>query len=415
MKEKVNELPKSVRDELARQQASGTHPDADLLTAYSEGTATPSERESIEQHLAVCGDCREVLFLSLPEKPAETPAVVATKSRSRWFPVWAPWAAAAAVLIVGTFTFTRQQSPSREAKLSKIEAPPAPTTKVPAPSETEESKEKFHANLDSVSPTQKEPPANAVPEVAAPKAKEPPTSDKITAERERRDELKKSEVKRNEDAYSYSMPSKDGALAGSTINGGAQPAIAPPPEPPTYAARAAKNSALKPGPAAPTQNQLQNQAQNQAAPTVPVGSASQTVEVTAETGSVPVQDSKIAGGLTAEISSRKAKAITNWRISSSGSVQRELAPGNWETSLDKPHTAFTVVAAVGQDIWAGGTHGALYHSVDGGKTWRPIFLPGIGDQTVTAIEFRDVWHGQVSTPEHHSWTTTDRGDHWQQP
>ena len=47
----MNELPKSVRDELARQQHAGSsHPDTDLLTAFSEGTATASERATIEQH-----------------------------------------------------------------------------------------------------------------------------------------------------------------------------------------------------------------------------------------------------------------------------------------------------------------------------------------------------------------------------
>ena len=42
------------------------HPDADLLTAFAEQALSAAEREGVLEHLALCGDCREVIALALP-------------------------------------------------------------------------------------------------------------------------------------------------------------------------------------------------------------------------------------------------------------------------------------------------------------------------------------------------------------
>jgi hypothetical protein len=405
MKEQVNELPKSVRDELARQQQAETHPDADLLTAYSEGTATLAERSQIEQHLAVCGDCREVMFLAAPEKPAETPAIVTAKSRPRWFPVWAPWAAAAAILIVATVTYTRHDSPAESARMAKNEQPiaaPSPTTKLPA---TEEKADR----LDEARPSAKEQSgARKSSTAGAPNNKDARESFRVQ-EADRTDELKKSVPQDStvlRDDKTITANSADLALPSV--------APAPPPGQPVYAARAARNAATKPGPAAPSQNQMQNQAaQNTASQNIAVGSASQTVEVTSE--AAPVQDTKIrAGSLAGSAAySARTKASSLWRISSSGAVERAEGP-NWTPSLATPGSKFTVVAVIGPIVWAGGTGGTLFRSIDEGASWQPVTLPGIGDRTIAKIEFQDESHGGVATGDHHSWTTQDSGKTWQQ-
>src|SRR5436190_1264919 len=46
--------------------AASSHPDANLLVAFSEQALTPPEREGILTHLAQCADCREVVSLCLP-------------------------------------------------------------------------------------------------------------------------------------------------------------------------------------------------------------------------------------------------------------------------------------------------------------------------------------------------------------
>ncbi len=58
------ELPKSLRDALARQVAGDAHLSADALTAFAEHSLPPRERQRVNDHLAQCADCREVIFLA---------------------------------------------------------------------------------------------------------------------------------------------------------------------------------------------------------------------------------------------------------------------------------------------------------------------------------------------------------------
>src|SRR5215510_4991169 len=44
-----------------------THPDADTLTAYAEQLLLQDERNRVLNHLAACGQCREVVMLSLSQ------------------------------------------------------------------------------------------------------------------------------------------------------------------------------------------------------------------------------------------------------------------------------------------------------------------------------------------------------------
>src|ERR1700685_559337 len=71
----MNEVPKIVHQRLrvatpAREMLEQTHPDADVLTAFSEQALAASEREDVLQHLALCADCRDVVALALPEMAA---------------------------------------------------------------------------------------------------------------------------------------------------------------------------------------------------------------------------------------------------------------------------------------------------------------------------------------------------------
>jgi hypothetical protein len=55
-----------------------THPDADLLTAFSEQSLTEFERAGVLDHLSRCGDCRQVVALALPASEELSEPVVAT-------------------------------------------------------------------------------------------------------------------------------------------------------------------------------------------------------------------------------------------------------------------------------------------------------------------------------------------------
>ena len=101
----MEDVPKIVLKRLQETSAPGPHPDADLLTAFAEQSLAESERARVMEHLARCGDCREVLSLALPAMElvavaaSSTPAST-TPARSRWF-TWPVlrWGVAAAGII----------------------------------------------------------------------------------------------------------------------------------------------------------------------------------------------------------------------------------------------------------------------------------------------------------------------------
>jgi hypothetical protein len=61
----MHELPKFARERL-RVAASPGHPDADVLTAFAEQALASPERALVLEHLARCGECRDVVALALP-------------------------------------------------------------------------------------------------------------------------------------------------------------------------------------------------------------------------------------------------------------------------------------------------------------------------------------------------------------
>jgi len=72
----------------------GTHPDAESLSAFAEQWLSGAEREQILAHMAVCGRCREVVFLAQQAMEAEQPARASIEKGStqkvtrRWFAGW---------------------------------------------------------------------------------------------------------------------------------------------------------------------------------------------------------------------------------------------------------------------------------------------------------------------------------------
>src|SRR5208337_1413786 len=94
----MTEVPKIVYDRLRAAGKAGAlpdaalpaseHPDADLLTAFAEQTLSAAERDSMLEHMALCGDCREVIALALPAADiAAVPIAVETEratGRAKW-------------------------------------------------------------------------------------------------------------------------------------------------------------------------------------------------------------------------------------------------------------------------------------------------------------------------------------------
>src|SRR5258708_23121971 len=95
------ELPQIVRERLKASPLPGIHPDADVLTAFGERLLPESERALVMEHLARCGDCREVIALALPASEVADVATARIVKRG-WFAWpslrWA-WVAAGIVAV----------------------------------------------------------------------------------------------------------------------------------------------------------------------------------------------------------------------------------------------------------------------------------------------------------------------------
>jgi len=64
----MQNVPKIVGERL-KAATVNEHPDADVLTAFSERSLTAQERNGVLEHLSRCADCREIVALALPEQP----------------------------------------------------------------------------------------------------------------------------------------------------------------------------------------------------------------------------------------------------------------------------------------------------------------------------------------------------------
>src|SRR5258708_6575832 len=109
----MQDVPKIVVNRLQSPTAE-SHPDADLLTAFAEHSLAGRERARVVEHLARCGDCREIVAVALPATEAVAAGRSGSAVRTGWFswPVLR-WGVVAvgmvAVLSVGILQFRLRQ------------------------------------------------------------------------------------------------------------------------------------------------------------------------------------------------------------------------------------------------------------------------------------------------------------------
>ena len=132
------ELPKIAQRRLemalagGQNLSGGPHPDADLLTGFVERNLAAPEREKVMEHLATCGECREVVALSVsqPEHGEEIGSL--GRPAAAWMR-WKMWrfgmGTAVAALLVGAFLFIRMEIGPEERQVATVtpvnEAEPA--------------------------------------------------------------------------------------------------------------------------------------------------------------------------------------------------------------------------------------------------------------------------------------------------
>jgi photosystem II stability/assembly factor-like uncharacterized protein len=128
----------------------------------------------------------------------------------------------------------------------------------------------------------------------------------------------------------------------------------------------------------------------------------------------------VAKSRSLDMNPQMAKQVVNavhrqWQITPDGHLEQRSASGNWMRVLAEQPITFHVVSVVGDNVWAGGSGGALFHSSDGGQNWskQPIgSLPDLETDTIVAIRFTDTTRGVVTTEGGARWSTSDGGATW---
>ncbi len=103
----MDQLAKLVSRRLKAQPAPGPHPAPELLAAFAEHALPDGERRQLLQHLGACSDCREILYVALPDSSdAQQVLVLKPRTFRRWGLSWG--ALVASVAIVAVFFSTNR-------------------------------------------------------------------------------------------------------------------------------------------------------------------------------------------------------------------------------------------------------------------------------------------------------------------
>lgn len=379
-------IPKSARDALAGQGAGAEHPSADLLNGYVEQSLSAAEKAGVMQHLAACEDCREVVFLA--SGAAEEPSAATVAEPARAWRGW-KWAvpAVAVLALVASILVERRE---------RLAAPQLVATQT------------ANQEADTI-------PSQSVASQPTPKSNAPaskPASSPALEARLKPPEPTRATVTKGKETSAHNQVAGATAAAAMISSADKQQALAELVNPAT--------PAVPPSPAAVPRNAEATST----APAVSAGELQTAVSQTAPTahalgalgGSSFKSLNKAATPLGLTGTSHGALTIrSRWRIAAEGHLERSQTADTWTRVLADQSVRFRSVAVVGNDVWAGGNNGALFHSVDGGEHWTPVVLSADGHPetgAVVSIQFDTISRGSVITESGTTWTTSDGGQSW---
>ncbi|MGC2058793.1 MAG: YCF48-related protein [Candidatus Sulfotelmatobacter sp.] len=413
----MQDVPQFVLKRMREKAAAGSHPDADLLAAFSEQSLLGSERVRVMEHLAACPDCRDIVALALPATEIVVSPVSVGRALGGWLglPVlrWGALAGGLAVVIsVGVlqYSYSRKGDTLASNRAQQALTLPSLSNSVPL-TETAVSQAETGKHASSAMGHQ----ASTVRKPAV-------------------------EVGRT------------GRAAGHEV------VFAKP-------AQFANARSAPPNPTAATsQNQLaQQMAQNEPPLLTDGGNVTNLNSFNVVKAKDPVAAQATSNNAPTSLVSPRPlqtspslmlRALPRWTVNASGVLQRSFDGGNtWENvnpALSAPPSAhsstrtqpiagpgvtnslqaqnqkagaavdagvvFRAVAASGQEVWAGGGSGVLYHTSDGGNHWIRVIpsVAGVGlTGDIVGIQFSDSQHGKISTSNAELWTTSDTGQTWQ--
>jgi hypothetical protein len=419
----MTEVPKIVHERLRaalpnRAVPGGSHPDADLLTAFAEQALSATEREGVLEHLARCGDCRELIALALPAvdtvaapAEAETERAGAPAPRRlsfawlslRWAALAAGVVAAAAVLLMHPGKLNQMTQPPVNPQVATNAQP------IPGPQ---------NASAPLASPAMDQSAISAKP-AAAPLKSELRLSKKLKAGQAVTPSLQadsgillaENKIAGNrqdlKEADKLSAPSSAGAHA-LNYNVAVVPSS-------SEAVEVTAESATE---QAEVSSDVAQDAQAIVkAKTAPQTETSQSQNAfVATAGAVPLQGRSMVSmaKLAAAPSPARARNVT-WMIAA-GVLQQSLDSGqSWQTALHADHPLLCY-ASHDQDVWTGGQAGTLFHSADSGVTWLPVQAAIKGQPLTSDITHIDVHPSAevvISTSNNEIWSSADNGKTWE--
>jgi hypothetical protein len=451
----MENVPKSVLHRLQAQPGEA-HPDANLLAAFAEQALPEPERALVIGHLALCGDCRDVVALALPESEVATATAVKGIGRG-WLslPVLRWGVVAAGVLVLSSIGVLQyKQAKPRESRLAALQTESQqalPTAKSIAPAAVPEPgpqapREQTELIMDKKTPRQAFAPGDS--ERAMPRAR-------------------KRMAPNGGRGFAAGVAARVGGSASFVTTTPPYKSATPSPGKPAPApvlphASEVVEVEAQAGPvnteAAQTSNQI---AQDQS--TLPLnGRNVMKLDVVKAKDpvvakSAPAAPDASSMALQAQ-STLKAGAWPRWSISTIGSLQRSFDAGKtWENvnvtvplgsagamvvtaggnggykkeeeadqAKDKveakklakapANPLFRAISAIGPEVWAGGAGALLYHSTDVGAHWTrviPANANAVMNGDITGIQFADPQHGRVATSTGEVWITGDSGQSWQ--
>src|SRR5215831_3033075 len=105
----MEKVPQIVSERLRTASSEVGHPDADVLAAFSEHSLRKSERDAVVEHLARCGECRDIVALALPASEGLQQTVRPANSEWLTWPVLRWGFVAAGVVAIASFGIVQYQ------------------------------------------------------------------------------------------------------------------------------------------------------------------------------------------------------------------------------------------------------------------------------------------------------------------
>ncbi|HEV2382198.1 MAG TPA: YCF48-related protein [Terriglobia bacterium] len=424
----MKQLPKIARERLAAQELRASsresatdaapHLDANLVAAFIEQALGPAERTRILDHLTKCSECRAevrlVQSIAAPDSRAAQTAPAAghlEQSWWRWMLRWeaASGGAAAALAIVAFWVSARPVHTPRPGAQPIIARNAGASPVAPAISKSAGDELRSSSGARSAQSLMRLQAAKPTPEKKA-------LSNGALNASLNNDVARANQIRAGRAVIDTTRPPGTAAPAPAP-RGSALSAFVAPPAPTASAAAISSKVAAVPAP--PTGTAVATKASQSPYEPPTIYLEAGTVNSTPANASQTVPLRRMTAVRAASV--RALQPDGRWAASDEagpGIVEKSLDGGRtWQIVTVAAGVQLRAVFALGQDIWAGGAAGSLFHSGDGGQHWSAIGVSN-GSTTLSSdiveIQFADAVHGSVRASNGERWITSDGGQHWQQ-